>query len=99
MAMQTKRSIIARCPGCKSEIFFYRTPKLGEFVTCPECADLVEVVSLDPLILDWSEDDGEDEWPDYWDDGDAEEMEGGYYDDDDVGRWKPGIMMISVSGE
>jgi lysine biosynthesis protein LysW len=78
MTTNTRRSIIAVCPGCQSEIFFYRNPKLGEFVTCPECGDLVEVVNLSPLTLDWSPDIDDDEWQDNWDDYDEDYD----YDDD-----------------
>jgi lysine biosynthesis protein LysW len=71
MTTETRKSIIAICPGCRNEIFFYRAPRLGEFVTCPECGDLVEVVNLSPLTLDWSPDiDDDDDWQDNWDDYD-----------------------------
>ena len=81
MTIPTINRIAAHCPGCKNEILFYRNPRLGEFVTCPKCGDLVEVVSLSPLTLDWSADidDDDEEWPDYRDDY--------YYDEDlaDIG--------------
>jgi lysine biosynthesis protein LysW len=78
MTTETRKSIIAVCPGCRNEISFYRTPKLGEFITCPECGDLVEVVNLTPLTLDWSPDIDDDDWQDNWDDYD-EDFD---YDDD-----------------
>ncbi len=68
MATQTEQTIAAKCPGCSSPIFFYETPKLGEFVSCPMCSDLVEVVALSPLSLDWSADIDDEEWQEYGDD-------------------------------
>lgn len=83
MSFQTKREISAVCPGCDNEIFFYKTPKLGEFVTCPECGDMTEVVSLEPLRLDWSSDWDDDQWEDEWeDDFDDDEEYGEPYDDE-----------------
>ncbi|MFN2126104.1 MAG: hypothetical protein ACK2UP_21630 [Candidatus Promineifilaceae bacterium] len=77
MATPKVDRIVALCPGCSNEISFYRPPQLGEFVTCPQCGDLVEVVSLSPLTLDWSADiDDDDDWQDEWNDDDD-------YDDDD----------------
>jgi len=67
MTTQTNYTIIAKCPGCHKEIFFYRDPKLGEFVTCPQCGDMVEVVNLSPLTVDWSADIEDEDWSD-WDD-------------------------------
>lgn len=68
MSIPTKHKIVAYCPGCNNEIYFKKHPKLGEFVTCPECGDLVEVVSLSPLTLDWSPDVEDEDWQDYWND-------------------------------
>jgi lysine biosynthesis protein LysW len=81
MKNRTKRTIFAPCPGCHKDIFVDHTPILGEFVTCPECGDLVEVVNLSPLTLDWSTDVGDEEWPDYWDDDDGLSAD---YSDDNV---------------
>lgn len=62
------KTVYAPCPGCQTDIYIDHYPKLGEFVTCPECGDLVEVVSLSPLILDWSPDLDDEDWDEYWDD-------------------------------
>ena len=76
MTTQTKQTITAKCPGCSGDIFFYRNPKLGEFVTCPMCRDMVAVVSLSPLTLDWSADIEDEDWPD-WDGYDEEYLDAG----------------------
>ena len=72
MTISRSFTITAQCPKCKNEIYFYRTPKLGEFVTCSHCGDMIEVVNLSPLTLDWSADIEDEGWPDDWD----------YYDED-----------------
>ncbi len=80
MATPAARRILAQCPGCNNEIAFYKVPKLGEFVTCSECGDLVEVVNLSPLTLDWSADIDDEDWLEDTDDYDA-------LDDDDYEDW------------
>ncbi|MFN2135738.1 MAG: hypothetical protein ACK2UK_07285 [Candidatus Promineifilaceae bacterium] len=77
MSLRTKREITATCPGCGNEIYFHEMPRLGQFVTCPECGDMTEVISLDPVALDWSSDWEDEEWEDDW------EYEGGSYDEED----------------
>ncbi|MCO5185751.1 MAG: hypothetical protein M9928_03160 [Anaerolineae bacterium] len=44
----------AYCPECDTRIRFYKRPKLGAIVTCPECDEILEVVSLRPIELEWS---------------------------------------------
>ena len=80
MATPAARRILAQCPGCNNDIAFYKVPKLGEFVTCSECGDLVEVVNLSPLTLDWSADIDDEDWLEDMDDYDA-------LDDDDYEDW------------
>ena len=63
-----------RCPGCDERLRLVGTPSLGQRIYCETCEDDLEVVSLEPLEVDWviygSDDDGDDD----------EEWE---YDDDD----------------
>ncbi len=76
------RTVSAPCPGCHNDIILDRMPKLGSFVTCPTCGDLVEVISLSPLTLDWSLDIDDDVWPEYEDNfGDSEDFRDDYADD------------------
>jgi lysine biosynthesis protein LysW len=53
-------------------------PKLGEKITCPECGEVLEVVELNPVELDWAFDDDE-----YYDDYDDDDDDDDYDDDDD----------------
>jgi lysine biosynthesis protein LysW len=83
MATPAARRILAQCPGCNNDIAFYKVPKLGEFVTCSECGDLVEVVNLSPLTLDWSADIDDEDWLEDLDDMDNSEEFDDYEDWDD----------------
>ena len=53
---------MATCPECGSPVRLGKNVKLGTLVTCPECDWLLEVISLNPLELDYAlgDDDGED---------------------------------------
>ena len=65
----------ARCPNCGSTVRLEQKPELESLVFCPECDETLEVVSVNPLRLDWAYDDDDD----YDDEGDT------FYDDDDDG--------------
>ena len=39
------------CPECDTRIRFYKRPKLGAIVTCPECDEILEVVCFGRLSL------------------------------------------------
>ncbi len=54
------------CPGCDYEFSISR-PRLGQKVRCPGCDAQLEVVYLDPLEVDWIEDEYED-----WDEDEDE---------------------------
>jgi lysine biosynthesis protein LysW len=63
--------ISAFCPDCDGEIDFNPAPSLGDILVCPHCDADLEVISVDPIELDWAflwsgedmEDvDDEDEW-------------------------------------
>ena len=59
--------ISAFCPDCDEEMTFNPHPRLGQKVICPHCDVELEVISVDPLELDWAYDWSEDEW-DGWED-------------------------------
>ncbi|MBC8263915.1 MAG: lysine biosynthesis protein LysW [Anaerolineales bacterium] len=43
-----------QCPECENPIQLSKNVKLGALTTCPECDCLLEVISLNPLDLDYS---------------------------------------------
>jgi len=59
----------ALCPDCDQEIVLNRVA-VGQTVTCPNCDAELEVISVDPLELDWAytwnwEEEEEDQESDY----------------------------------
>ena len=69
------RVTLGTCPGCQTKIRFHDYVELGEFVSCQECGDELEVVQLNPLKLDWAYSDPLDD--EYLDTDDF------YFDDQD----------------
>lgn len=63
------------CPDCGEKITLNPT-RIGQKLTCPHCAADLEVISTDPLELDWLYD-----WD--WEDEEEEEDEDEDEDDDD----------------
>jgi alpha-aminoadipate carrier protein LysW len=56
----------AYCPDCDGRIALNPHATVGQRVTCPNCDSDLEVISVDPLELDWAYD-----WS--WDDDEDEE--------------------------
>ncbi len=63
MAKSSDRVVVEYCPNCDTAIRFKRRPFRGQMVECPECGDILEVISESPLELDWAYGD-DDEWAD-----------------------------------
>ena len=72
--MPKTKVISATCPDCLVQIRFHKMPQIDELVSCPECEAALEVVSLQPLKLEWVFDDVEDDDDDY-DDYDEEDSD------------------------
>jgi alpha-aminoadipate carrier protein LysW len=54
----------AYCPDCDESIHV-RNPRVGQKLFCPHCDAELEVISVDPLDLDWAYDSSYDEdWAD-----------------------------------
>ena len=45
---------MAECPECEKMIVPRKGIALGECLHCPECSTLLEVISLEPLDLDYA---------------------------------------------
>jgi alpha-aminoadipate carrier protein LysW len=50
----------ATCPECAAEISLARGTLAGEIVQCPDCGAELEVISLDPPVLDLAPEEEED---------------------------------------
>jgi lysine biosynthesis protein LysW len=84
MNPQTKQPLIAECPSCDTKIRFLQSPKLGENIACSECGEVLQIISLAPLELDWADDDDYEEYVDEDEEWGYEEEDEDYdYDDDD----------------
>jgi len=53
------RTLMTRCPECDSRIYFDRRPDNGQMLVCPECETSLEVISVNPIRLDWASEEGE----------------------------------------
>lgn len=42
------------CPECAGQVHFVHPPTPGQRARCPKCGARLEVVSADPLELDWA---------------------------------------------
>ena len=64
MMKANKRTTVALCPECDEEIDFSQAkPKVGLKFSCPHCEANLEVISIDPLKLDWDDSDfSDDDW-------------------------------------
>ena len=58
---------VSTCLDCGRSIDLWLKPKEGQVVTCSMCDADLEVVSVDPLELDWAYARNE-EWYDEWED-------------------------------
>ena len=50
------------CVECDREVFVEWGTWLGQHVTCLHCGTVMEVISVNPLELDWPQDEDSDEW-------------------------------------
>lgn len=62
----------AVCPACDEDIHLPTRPRMSSILFCPSCEVELQVVSTNPLELDW-----------HIDDEDDDEEEGYVYGDDD----------------
>ena len=57
------------CPNCDT-VFSVNNPQMGAMIRCRECGQELEIISADPLevdfpLEDWKDDEGEeDKWED-----------------------------------
>lgn len=48
----------AVCPGCRRKIELEPKVERGEWVSCPHCWADLEIIGLNPPMLDWAYDEG-----------------------------------------
>ncbi len=54
------------CPDCAARIYLGRRPWIGQPVTCDTCDADLEVVAVNPPLLDWAGEVGDDVWEKDW---------------------------------
>lgn len=76
MAKPKAKVAIAECPECGTSIRFHKALRAGQIVNCPECDETLQVMSTNPLELDWAYEEVEesDDYDDY-DDYDDEDFD------------------------
>jgi peptide subunit release factor 1 (eRF1) len=42
----------SHCPSCGEQILIESFPKMAQRFTCPACEEQLEIINLDPIILD-----------------------------------------------
>lgn len=67
--MRVIKKRTSRCPSCGEKISVGDRPKIGQYLLCSICDEMVEIVNLDPIMLDllYIADDGENRFDEYWD--------------------------------
>lgn len=50
--MKVIRKRTSRCPSCGEKISIGERPKIGQYLLCQICDEKVEIVRLDPIVLD-----------------------------------------------
>ncbi|MGI5915701.1 MAG: lysine biosynthesis protein LysW [Anaerolineae bacterium] len=50
----------AVCPACDEDVHLPGRPRMGDVLFCPSCEAELEVVSTNPLDLDWRLEDDDD---------------------------------------
>ena len=51
--MKGNSKIRAKCPNCGEKTSLGESPRIGRFVSCRHCGVELEIISLDPIVLDW----------------------------------------------
>ena len=69
--MKTKVKILAECPSCGEMVVFDKTPKRGQLIACWYCEEELEVIDLEPILLDFPLDD--EDYDDEYDNEDDDE--------------------------
>lgn len=66
--MRVIKKRTSRCPSCGEKISVGDRPKIGQYLLCSICDEKVEIVNLDPIILDllYVADDNEYRFDEYW---------------------------------
>jgi hypothetical protein len=69
------KKVTVACLACEDDVYIGRNPKIGNYVICNSCDSEFQIIDLEPIMIDWPDEDGYvDEEEAYYDD---------VYDEDD----------------
>jgi lysine biosynthesis protein LysW len=74
-------TLSAECPECDSINTFITMPKVGQIIFCALCGTKLEVAYLRPIMLDFADDDMNQDYESVYED---QEFEDDYEDDLDL---------------
>ncbi|UCF29345.1 MAG: hypothetical protein JSW42_06625 [Chloroflexota bacterium] len=50
--MKSIKKRMSRCPSWGEKISIGENPKIGQYILCSICDEEVEIINLDPIVLD-----------------------------------------------
>jgi DNA-directed RNA polymerase subunit RPC12/RpoP len=59
--------VIAKCIACNQDIILASNSRKWTYVTCQHCGRRLEIIQLNPALLDWPLSEVEDYWDDHYD--------------------------------
>jgi lysine biosynthesis protein LysW len=57
---QPEKKRMGKCPSCGENIDLGDRLWVGQLFTCSSCEDELEIIQLNPIVLDWSYNPGDD---------------------------------------
>ena len=51
---------MAKCPSCMFKVDIGEKPRFGQRIKCPDCEAVLEIIQINPPILDWLFDEDKD---------------------------------------
>lgn len=64
------KRMIVECLSCGEGIYVGRNPKVGSFITCHSCDALLEIIDIEPIMIDWPYYDDDESFSDSFEEGD-----------------------------
>jgi lysine biosynthesis protein LysW len=58
--IQSGKKRTGKCPSCGENIYLGDRARIGQVLNCCSCEDELEVIRLNPIILDWAYIPGDD---------------------------------------
>ena len=59
--------VMAKCIACNQEVSLSSKPRKWTYVTCQHCGRRLEIIRVNPPLLDWPLCEADDLWEDHYD--------------------------------